>query len=142
MPAPPRALHEIAREAELLLAVQGEVPGALVRELLSWVALRPSPSEEARGATADYVVLPVTLQAVQAALTNTPQGAVIVFGFQLVVPAANFNAVGRIMGAGGQAPNPAEGMLPIIEARFVVPRRRVAQRVLDEVFPRVLLRGG
>jgi hypothetical protein len=134
----------------MLLASQGEVPASLVRELLAWIGLRPSPSETERLVAGrvppfDYLALPVTLQidpSQAGGVFRTPQGDMVAFHFQLVIPAGNFNGVGRIMGAGGQMPNPAEGMLPMIDARFVVPRRRVAQRVLDEVLPRVLLQGG
>ncbi len=135
-----RALHTVVAEAEQ--AVAGEDTGAcasLLRELLEWVSFRPSPAEKERinqipNADSDkYLSLPVTVQVnpqMPGGVADTPQGEMVFFNLQLVLPFANLRAT-RVLGANGQMENPADGMLPTLDARWVIPQGRIAPHVLQ-----------
>lgn len=131
-----RALPSVIVEAERVLA-EGEDASAALRELLSWIGLQLNPAErervkEMRGDPDRYVALPVVLSInPQAAggITETPQGEIVFFQWLLTLPMRNLCA-SRVLGADGQVGNPAEGMLPLIEGRWVLPKGRVAPHVL------------
>lgn len=145
-PAPPRMFLDILRDAEKLCASPGEQGKAvhLLRELLLWAGLSPSPAERERilafqGNPAHYTTLPVQIQINQQAPgqimpLNTPQGVVetVVMHMLLAMPLGNLRT-STILGSTGEAANPCEGMMPVLDARFVLPRQRVAPHVLQQV---------
>jgi hypothetical protein len=137
-----RALLTVVADAEAALTdADQERYEPLLREILQWVGFRPSPAERERIAQipgADpsrYLVMPVMVQInpnAPGGIAPTPQGDVAFFNLQLVLPMANLNAT-KVLGADGQLQNPAEGMHPLLEARWLLPRGRVASHVLQNL---------
>lgn len=147
---PVRALPAVvsALEAELdaLDAVDSTALAKLrsiARELIGWVGPDPSPKEAAAieagvadGATepgkpSEYVALDVQLGLAGGGVTTTPEaGEVAFYNFQLVIPTGNLAGSG-VLDATGRLSNPAKGMIPFIEGRFVLPRSRLSAPVRE-----------
>ena len=133
-------LLEVLRRARLALVTKEGCEQAL-RDLLQFTNLDCSPTEAERvvqvgRAPTDYIAMPVVLvlnQQQPGGVAQTPHGEVAFFNFQLALPVANLHAISTIIRADGQRENPAEGMLPMIEGRFVLPRSRVAPHVLEHM---------
>lgn len=117
----------------------GEGSEAALAELLEWVDLNVNPNEaslveQMDKAPEDFLAMPVQLglhPQMGGGIAETPKGEVAFFNFQLVVPVANLQAPSTVLLAGGQRSNPAEGMLPVLQGRWVLPRGRVRPHVLD-----------
>ena len=67
---------------------------------------------------------------------DEPQGEVLVITFQLTVPMANLRARSGVLTATGVPQNPVDEAVPMIEGRWVLPRRCVADHVLLAMGPR------
>ncbi len=67
--------------------------------------------------------------------TQTPRGVVdmAVYPFLLAIPAANLARRSGLLKADGTATDPADGALPIIEARWVLPRAAILPAVLAQI---------
>ena len=113
---------------------------AVLRDLLVWLDTTPSPREHAQivamlADPARYLALPVVLQInpqVAGGIVQTSQGKMAVFQYLLAMPLNNLKA-SLILDASGQAANPANGMIPTLEGRWVLPRARVAAHVLQHI---------
>ena len=87
-------------------------------------------------AAEDYIAVPVQVQmdrSREGAIVpmQTPQGVVdmVLVPLLLAMPVSNLRAT-RVLQADGKMPFPLQGMLPIMAARLVLPRRRVRPDLL------------
>lgn len=139
---PARDLQAIVRDAEDAVS-RGDASRALglLREMVAWVGLKPNPAERQRVAgmirdpalISGLVSLPVTIQRDMqrpGSLVSSPQGDLVVCPMLLAMPLANMN-FSRVLITAGQ--DPLGDMLPLLDARMVLPRARMQARVLDVV---------
>lgn len=140
---PARDLQSVVRDAEAAVAVGDSGRAlALLRELTAWVSLRLNPTERERAAgmirdpamLGKLVSLPVTLQRVigenGVPVHHYAKGDVTVAPLLLVMPVGNLQVspIQLSMGA-----DPLGDMLPLLDARMVLPRERMSPRVMDVV---------
>lgn len=136
----PRDLQTVVRDAEAAVADgDGSRALGLLRELVAWVGIQPNPAERERVAQmirdpamiSQLVSLPAQIQRnLQAPgqLVDSPQGQLVVANLVLAMPLANLTFSRLKLGMGE---DPLADMLPILDARMVLPRARMNPRVMD-----------
>lgn len=141
--APPElSLADLVALAKRILAAPAtartrEDARTVLTEIVAYLGPEPSPAEAkvlaaAGQAPAAYAAIPVGLALnpqipMCAQPVQTPSGPVdmLVAHFALTIPLASLRA-STVLGPDGNAQNPLDGIVPMIEGRLLIPRARLS----------------